>query len=319
MTIGASLDVTKSAKSALLVGVGNSGCLKYFEVIDLDDLDPGLGRAQLPDLPACLWGPTGQFFSGQYPVVCGGTSSDNHSCQCFSLVDSVWREVKKHQRCRAFAKSAYLESQRHLLVAGGYNGEAMPSVEAFDGSEWTVGRYPDLPKPVSDHCLVRINETLLLSIGGTNTRLASGVTGSTHILDIDLSRWREGPDLNLPRYGHSCGVIRQRNGPDGNLVATVVVVGGFNGGPLSSVEVLSFESPTRWIKGPELPFSAFLSTLVELEGEVVLVGGRRDVDDGQHLYYLASPEGSWKKLNQTVKGKTAIFISLVAPNYFFHN
>jgi hypothetical protein len=81
--------------------------------------------------------------------------------------------------CRAFSASATL-ANGHVLIVGGFNGVATASAEVFDGHDWKKGRVADLPDPVSDHCLVKINDTVLASVGGT------GVGSYNFLYDLKL-------------------------------------------------------------------------------------------------------------------------------------
>ncbi len=72
--------------------------------------------------------------------------------------------------------------------------------------------FSNLPTAVEFHCMVKINNTILLQIGGTvNNSYYSGITENTHFFDIILNEWIPGPKLNAGRIHHSCAVMNWIN------------------------------------------------------------------------------------------------------------
>ena len=86
-----------------------------------------------------------------------------------------------------------------MLLVGGFNGNLVSSVAAFNGQSWIAGSFKNLRKPVSDQCMVRLNDSMIVSIGGTNAPLPSGVTGTTLFFDLVLNKWMAGPSLKVAR------------------------------------------------------------------------------------------------------------------------
>ena len=86
-----------------------------------------------------------------------------------------------------------------MLLVGGFNGNPVSSVAAFNGQSWIAGSFINLLEPVSDQCMVRLNDSMIVSIGGTNTPLPSGVTGTTFFFDLVLNKWMAGPSLKVAR------------------------------------------------------------------------------------------------------------------------
>ena len=70
--------------------------------------------------------------------------------------------------------------------------------------------------------------------------------------------------------GHSCARIKSTSDTHGY---DVIVVGGTNGSPMTSVEILDLDESV-WKLGPDLPIGVSFSALIEDKaGGVVLVGG----------------------------------------------
>ena len=86
-----------------------------------------------------------------------------------------------------------------MLLVGGFNGNPVSSVAAFNGQSWIATSLKNLLEPVSDQCMVRLNDSMIVSIGGTNTPLPLGVTGTTFFFNLVLNKWMAGPSLKVAR------------------------------------------------------------------------------------------------------------------------
>ncbi len=73
----------------------------------------------------------------------------------------------------------------------------------------------DLPYPVCSHCMIKLNDSSAILIGGT----MGGVHDTTLIYSYTEDSWFPGPKLNYPRSGHACGIIR-----DSTLVSNKMLV-----------------------------------------------------------------------------------------------
>ena len=72
-----------------------------------------------------------------------------------------------------------------------------------------------------------------------------------------------------------------------------------------------------WKTGPSLPDVAHIATMMEFDGEVVLVGGQGGVGcgvDGRPLYQLTGPDDTWTKLEQTLKEGRFGHVSFLIPD-----
>ena len=195
------------------------------EIANLDDSNPDLVCEDLPDYPFYVSRATGQLYNNKYPVICGGEISYPKYvtiCDCFSLKDGSWKGIASLTECRDSAASALFSNPNNneediLLITGGRNGRngrnASSTVESFDGKIWSRNVFAHLPTPISDHCLVKINNTMLLQIGGTLDTSYSGATANTYFFDILMNMWSPGPELNVGRIQPSCEVMNWMN-PD---------------------------------------------------------------------------------------------------------
>ena len=292
--------------------------LKSIEVVSLDESNPNLVCDNLPDFPVGLVAATGLLFHKTTPIICGGALPNRwvDSCDCYALSNQVWNKISSLQECRRYASSALVSlenNEKVLMITGGQNSNTLKSVESFNGSDWEQVMFSDMLKPVWQHCTVEINSTTLLSIGGS---AANGGTidpiSNTYFYNVEENLWTSGPSLNIARTLHSCAVLNWKN-PSTNQHEKVVVAAG--GDQLSSVELLFIDGiETRgWKMGPSLPNYAYLSTLIEYQNSVVLIGGEQGVD-GQHLYQLSSPNGTWVEMKQTLKEKRSRHVSFLVPD-----
>jgi hypothetical protein len=201
---------------------------------------------------------------------------------------------------RYAAAAAQLKDGK-LIVTGGYNNSfsALNSAEMLTEERWE-SNIPSLPVTLAYHCMVTVNSTAVMAIGGKQNGQYSG---KTFFFTFGEESWTEGPDLKNKRFGHSCGKIR-RNKESQEM--SIIVAGGDDGGSshLSSVEILD-EGSNKWQTGPELPFGIEGSQMVEDQnGGVVLIGGyTRSVDTGYTLYQLphGGQDAVWTKMQQKMK------------------
>jgi hypothetical protein len=159
---------------------------------------------------------------------------------------------------------------------------------------------PSLPVTIWAHCMVTVNSTTVMVIGGYQNYYYSG---KTFYFTFGEQSWTEGPELKNKRAGRSCGKIR-RNKESQEM--SIIVAGGYNGNfYLSSVEILD-EGSNDWQTGPELPFGIGESQMVkDQNGGVALIGGYSSstVDNLDTLYQLphGGQDAVWTKMEQKMK------------------
>jgi hypothetical protein len=105
---------------------------------------------------------------------------------------------------------------------------------------------PDLPLEVSSHCVVSLNDTTLLLIGGA--RLDWTESKATFFYNTDHKTWTDGPSLTIGRSSHSCALFKS---PQHGHTDTVIVtggIGGYNAVKHASTEFLNLES-NSWQSG----------------------------------------------------------------------
>jgi hypothetical protein len=113
---------------------------------------------------------------------------------------------------RHSAAAAQLKDGK-LLVTGGEDdsGSDVKSVEILTEEGWD-SKLPSLPVTISYHCMVTINSTTVMVIGGWQ----NGYSGKTFYFTFGEESWTAGPELKNKRRWHSCGKIRRNKEIDFN-------------------------------------------------------------------------------------------------------
>jgi hypothetical protein len=270
--------------------------LTTVEIINLDPSNPGLVCENLPEFPVGIEGGTGQLFHKRTPIICGGAKANRwvDSCDCYSFQHQTWTQISSLNQCRRYTASSLVSLQHDkevLMMAGGGMEWTTPlkSVESFDGTDWEQGQLSELPNEVWLHCLVKINSTTLLLIGGKET--GSRSTARTHFFHADKNQWIPGPTLNKVRHAAGCGVLNWMNPQTNQMEKIVVAAGGADDGYFfSETELLYVDriSDNIWIMGPSLPLGNALPSMVEFQNSVILIGGGYP-NGSKDLYQLTTP------------------------------
>jgi N-acetylneuraminic acid mutarotase len=253
-----------------------------------------------PNFPARVFAAIGGLGFKGNPIICGGVQNDVRSNKCYSLVNNEWVSSANMNSLRAAAAAAQLQDGK-ILVTGGLDGSDsdLNSAEMLTEEGWE-SNISSLPVTINYHCMVTVNLTTVMVIGGFQNGQESG---KTFYFTFGEESWTEGPELKNKRRYHSCGKIR-RNKESQEM--SIIVAGGYDDGSskLSSVEILD-EGSNEWQTGPELPFGITASQMVEDQnGGVVLIGGL--LSSGKKLDTLYQlPHGDqdavWTKMEQKMK------------------
>ncbi len=241
----------------------------------------------------------GLGFKGN-PIICGGNQNGVRSNKCYSLENNEWVSSASMNSVRVAAAAAKLKDGK-LLVTGGYGGSlySLNSAEMLTEEGWE-SYIPSLPVTIYGHCMVTVNSTTVMVIGGVQNDQRSG---KTFYFTFGEESWTEGPELKNKRGYHSCGKIR-RNKESQEM--SIIVACGFNYVSLilSSVEILD-EGSNKWQTGPEMPFEIYRSQMVEDQnGGVILIGGYSPSVGTLDTFYQLPHGGQdavWTKMEQKMK------------------
>jgi hypothetical protein len=201
---------------------------------------------------------------------------------------------------RVHAVAAQLQDGNLLVTGGSDASDYLNSSEMLTEEGWE-SNLPSLPVTILGHCMVTVNSTTVMAIGGNQKN--PYFSGKTFYFTFGEESWTEGPELKNKRRYHSCGKIR-RNKDSQEM--SIIVAGGWDGffSYLSSVEILD-EGSNEWQTGPKLPFAIYDSQMVEDQnGGVVLIGGYSpSVGTLDTLYQLphGGQDAIWSKMEQKIK------------------
>ena len=196
-----------------------------------------------------------------------GETFDNHFVVCGGLDNSKFFNIEPKGDCTSFgafrtksfqmieggrvnASSVLLNATTMWITGGKNDGSALNSTEfvTVDGSRKGI----DLPFTVSGHCMVMLEETVILLIGGEQDEILSEKTWVVNITNaFDIS---EGPSLNRNRSNHGCEILKDAFG---NKI--VVVVGGDK---VKEVEFLNTSLIEEWTFGKLKYFLKFLHFII---------------------------------------------------------
>ena len=267
-----------------------------------------------------LFRASGMLLDDSVPMFCGRTEliTNSNKCECFGYNQSEWIAIPGPPTCEYYSASAKLIDQvdgktRFVIAGGDIYKDQFNDVHAYDGKTWQS--LPDLPSPVSQHCIVAINDTVLLSIGGRS--LEHDEKNKTYFFNSEVNRWFPGPDLITERKSCSCSTVNWKNPSNGDSDKVVVIAGGYNNRiDLDSVELLYMNDISKgWQPGPKMPYAVYHAILVQYKESVVLVGGDGHYDvDRYRIYQLSSPDGTWIEMKQTLPIEVNKPIAFLIPD-----
>ena len=181
----------------------------------------------------------------------------------------------------------------------------------MDPATGTVQNGPDLPKIAYQHCLVMVNSSTAMLIGGQQIKPETWF----YNFDNAYQGWTRGPDLNVGRVRHACGVIKD----SADESKTIVVVAG--GEFTKSSEILVVNSqPLTWIIGPEMPNAINdASGIAAPDGKsFYFVGGnnwdRSGYEDAIYKLQCRNTNCTWTKMFQELKVARQEFVATFLPD-----
>jgi hypothetical protein len=236
----------------VLVTTGIDRGSKKMEIIDLSDPTNGCQPSSFLEYPIdkVRSASGGLLTNNNNALICGGKGKGTEKLDhCFSINENGLTATAKLSQARSLASSVVLNSTTLWLTGGSIDGTGRTksvgrtkSTEFVQLTGTTPG--PDLPLEIIFHCLVSLNDTTVILIGGMlpdNT-----YSKATFFYNTDHKTWTEGPSLITGRSSHSCALFKS---PQHGHTDTVIVTGGNNGGFLDSSEFLYLDSSNSWKSG----------------------------------------------------------------------
>ena len=155
------------------------------------------------------------------PVLCGGfyqTDALGTYMECFLFQNNAWNSIQSLTTPRidaAISPSPYPNKSHHYIVTGVYNSknysddyyynEELNTGEILTDGGWIP--FPVLlPVKIANHCMVLINSTTLLIIGGGQFNSSIDIKAykklyppdsvNTFFFNSDNEKWTQGPGKN---------------------------------------------------------------------------------------------------------------------------
>jgi hypothetical protein len=146
-----------------------------------------------PNFPAKVYLAIGGLGFKRNPILCGGYQNNDRSNKCYSLENNQWISSASMNSVRAYAAAAQLQDGK-LLVTGGYDASYsdLYTAEMLTEKRWERN-IPSLPVTIAAHCMVTVNSTTVMAIGGYQNGQYSG---KTFYFTFGEESWTEGPELN---------------------------------------------------------------------------------------------------------------------------
>ena len=206
------------------------------------------------DIPEDLEDAVGAFVDGK-PIVCGGIFTAN--CYNYDFDSQEW-ESSSPMDAKIKGASSNMVDRSTWWVAGGsdLSGSLSTSVLYKNGS-WSEG--PRLPFATSNHCMVQVNSTHFLLLGGDGQSEA-------WFMNWPDQKWTQTTNMAGGRTGAACG----KAGGD----KVVVGGGGFFDDPRSEIFDTRTQtwSPLESVPGGGNIFMYFSDT-VQVDDSFLVVGG----------------------------------------------
>ena len=245
---------------------------------------------------------------------------------CQTLINGVWTltsTLNNIRRYSAISGFPNLNGPYKHILTGGYNfnpdlsQNELSSNEALTGNGWKTV-LPPLPVTMMAHCMVTINSTFVMVVGGRQNGV--DFSSRTFLLDITKCSWTEGPRLAEGRNSHRC--MRIPKDESSSEMVTIVVGGlgvplaGATVPRLNTTEILE-DGSSQWRKGPLLPFGLHATADVEHpDGGALLVGGSEDriTNLRNSFLRLRHAESSWEELPQKLKIGRDSHVAVMVPD-----
>ena len=171
---------------------------------------------------------------------------------------------------------------------------------------------PALPKKVHSHCVVKLEDTKIMLIGGYDK---NGYSAETYIYDFETEVWTLGHPLINARNGHACARIEVGDKP-----YILVVAGYFPPSKSDTVEILDLVANQGWIQGKKLPKALNVPSGVSLGSSMIVSGGlNSDGDLVDDMYKFECTTNSiddcvWKTMEQKLKYVRGGHVSMLIPD-----
>ena len=293
----------------VLISTGNSRATTRItstsEIIDLTN--PNNTCDDFENYTEATYYATGGLLNKTYPVICGGTYNER---ECNTLGSLKLHTFLNQTR---YYPSSIMVTPNTLWVTGGEYPDPIGTSEyvVLTDNDLVAFEGPKLPLDVKFHCMVALNETTYMMIGGGTNDVYD--TNATFMIHQDSDTWIEGPSLEIPRRAFGCGVL--------NMSEVGIHYAVVSGGPTvlseQSVEFLDLNDMDKgWFPGPYLPIRLYAHSMVATENSLVVIGGVTDGEYSKDLFELTCSETGckWREMEQKLTIGRSNFVAMMVPD-----
>lgn len=215
-------------------------------------------------------------------ISCGGWGN-MRDCYIYSVATNSWSKAPfLLNEGRAYAYSVLLDNGDFMVLGGKDDNDIRLSTTEILPQHGDMFHYgSEMPYAAEDTCALMVNSTHLFLAGGNN---GTHTFAYAYLYNLEETEWINVANMNKPRQSFACGLVNGFH---------IIVAGGYNNGPLESVEIFSLEF-MKWSKGPDLPIKKAGMAAVQLKDTFVIIGGAHEEGDGDWVYH-----GDIYKFNET--------------------
>jgi len=225
-------------------------------------------------------------------IICGGYNNTGHTNRCFQFNASYmsWDEVNSLNIPRSY--HAMTTIGQNVVTCGGWTSgwKTTSSCEKMTNGKWEM--IQPLPTALSNHCMVTIDSSTILVLGGWDDSLRVS-NNKTYEYNVVNDEWKvKNIEMPQPRNVHTCFMIN-------NLELMVLNY-------LSSSSIFDLKKQT-WKQGPSLPTTIaggqFVKSKLGTPYLGYLIGGYGNDVYSSAIYTLKNDISSFEKIGNLNKGR----------------
>ncbi len=251
------------------------------------------------------------------PVICGGLDNQGNVQKACTKLGTV-KEFQNMTTMRFGSTSIAIAESKMWITGGGImqdGGDVQPLkttefilLTSEGHSESRAG--PDLKQSLVFHCLMKLDESSAMVVGGQSSN--TDPVDTTSMYSFYTKTWTSSPSLVFARHSHACGILKAES------TDIIVVAGGEteNGKETDTTELWT-KGAKRWGNGPTLPeiVSGPAGITSEDRKSFFVIGGRSGQAVSKSISKLFCHmvfECKWELIDQLANGRTQS-VSMLIP------